>query len=96
MRTQRQPVRTLDKLDRRILKLLQNDGRISMKDLAEQVGLTVTPCIERVRRMERDGVITGYTRASIRACSARRCWCSSRSRSATRAATCSSSSAAKC
>ena len=60
MRTQRQPVRTLDKLDRRILKLLQQDGRMAMKDLAEQVGLTVTPCIERVRRMERDGVITGY------------------------------------
>jgi Lrp/AsnC family leucine-responsive transcriptional regulator len=31
-----------------------------MKDLAEQVGLSLTPCIERVRRMERDGVITGY------------------------------------
>lgn len=60
MRTQRQPVRALDKLDRRILKLLQEDGRIAMKDLAERVGLTVTPCIERVRRMERDGVITGY------------------------------------
>ncbi|MFP3758838.1 winged helix-turn-helix transcriptional regulator, partial [Cupriavidus sp. SIMBA_020] len=42
------------------LKLLQDDGRMAMKDLAEQVGLTVTPCIERVRRMERDGVITGY------------------------------------
>lgn len=60
MRTQRQPVRVLDKLDRRILKLLQEDGRMAMKDLAERVGLTVTPCIERVRRMERDGVITGY------------------------------------
>lgn len=60
MRTQRQPVRALDKLDRRILKLLQEDGRMAMKDLAERVGLTVTPCIERVRRMERDGVIIGY------------------------------------
>ncbi|CAJ2771087.1 Lrp/AsnC ligand binding domain-containing protein [Burkholderia pseudomallei] len=60
MRTQRQPVRALDKLDRRILKLLQEDGRMAMKDLAERVGLTVTPCIERVRRMERNGVITGY------------------------------------
>ncbi|MBF3415076.1 Lrp/AsnC ligand binding domain-containing protein [Burkholderia pseudomallei] len=60
MRTQRQPVRALDKLDRRILKLLQEDGRMAMKDLAERVGLTVTPCIERVRRMERDSVITGY------------------------------------
>ena len=60
MRTQRQPVRSLDKLDHKILRLLQQDGRMAMKDLAEQVGLSVTPCIERVKRMERDGVITGY------------------------------------
>lgn len=60
MRTQRNPLRTLDKLDHKILSILQQDGRIAMKDLAERVGLSVTPCIERVRRMERDGVITGY------------------------------------
>ena len=60
MRIQRNPVYTLDKLDRNILDLLQRDGRMSMTELAEQVGLTVTPCIERVRRLERDGVITGY------------------------------------
>ncbi|WP_116136505.1 Lrp/AsnC ligand binding domain-containing protein [Trinickia diaoshuihuensis] len=60
MRTERQPIRKLDKLDRKILKVLQEDGRIAMKDLAERVGLTVTPCIERVKRMERDQVITGY------------------------------------
>lgn len=60
MRTERQPIRKLDKLDRKILKMLQEDGRIAMKDLAERVGLTVTPCIERVKRMERDQVITGY------------------------------------
>ncbi|GGY60013.1 Lrp/AsnC ligand binding domain-containing protein [Pseudoduganella albidiflava] len=60
MRTQIQSVRTLDKLDRKILRILQDDGRISMKDLSEQVGLSVTPAIERVKRMERDGVITGY------------------------------------
>ena len=60
MRTERQPIRKLDKLDRNILRLLQEDGRIAMKDLAERVGLTVTPCIERVKRMERDRVITGY------------------------------------
>lgn len=60
MRTLRNSVRTLDKLDNRILKILQQDGRMAMKDLAEQVGLSVTPCIERVKRMERDGVITGY------------------------------------
>ena len=60
MRTRREPVRALDKLDYKILRCLQEDGRIAMKDLAEKVGLTVTPCIERVKRMERDGVITGY------------------------------------
>ncbi len=53
-------MRALDKLDRKILNLLQADGRMAMKDLAERIGLSITPCIERVRRMERDGVITGY------------------------------------
>ena len=60
MRTSRQPVRSPDRLDRRIPALLQADGRMSMKDLAEAVGLTITPCIERVKRLERDGVIMGY------------------------------------
>jgi Lrp/AsnC family leucine-responsive transcriptional regulator len=60
MRTQRNSVRELDKIDRRILRILQKEGRIAMKELAEQVGLSVTPCIERVKRMERDLVITGY------------------------------------
>jgi Lrp/AsnC family leucine-responsive transcriptional regulator len=61
MRIQKQSSRTLDKLDRHILRILQLEGRISMKDLGERVGLSVTPCIERVKRMERDGVITGYS-----------------------------------
>ncbi|PRC94530.1 Lrp/AsnC ligand binding domain-containing protein [Solimicrobium silvestre] len=60
MRIQKNTVRALDKLDRRILSLLQKDGRLSMKDLGEQVGLSITPCIERVKRMERDGIISGY------------------------------------
>lgn len=53
-------MRELDKIDRRILDLLQRHGRLSMTELAEQVGLSPTPCTERVRRLERDGVITGY------------------------------------
>lgn len=57
MRTQRNPVRTLDKLNHKILNTLQEDGRIAMKNLAERVGLSVTPCIERV---ERDGVIRSW------------------------------------
>lgn len=60
MRVSKESVRTLDKIDRHILRLLQNDGRLAMKDLAKQVGLSVTPCTERVRRMERDEIITGY------------------------------------
>jgi Lrp/AsnC family leucine-responsive transcriptional regulator len=42
------------------LHLLQMQGRISMTDLAEKVGLAASPCTERLWRMERDGVITGY------------------------------------
>ena len=60
MRMQRDSSYMLDKIDRRILDLLQENGRMSMTDLADTVGLTVTPCIERVRRLERDGIITGY------------------------------------
>ncbi|KAF1021750.1 MAG: Leucine-responsive regulatory protein [Paracidovorax wautersii] len=50
----------LDRIDRKILDILQRDGRMSMTDLAEQVGLSASPCTERVRRLERNGVITGY------------------------------------
>jgi Lrp/AsnC family leucine-responsive transcriptional regulator len=60
MRVQKNSHRVLDKIDLHILSILQLDARIVMKDLAEQVGLSLTPCIERVKRMERDGVITGY------------------------------------
>jgi len=60
MRTQKESVRTLDKLDRKILHILQQDARLAMKDLSERIGLSITPTIERVKRMERDGVITGY------------------------------------
>jgi Lrp/AsnC family leucine-responsive transcriptional regulator len=53
-------MRELDRTDRRILMLLQAKGRLSMTELADAVGLSATPCTERVRRMEREGVITGY------------------------------------
>lgn len=52
--------RELDRIDRRILRVLQQEGRIAFTELGERVGLSTTPCTERVRRMERDGVITGY------------------------------------
>jgi len=50
----------LDRIDRKILDILQRQGRISMTELGEQIGLSTSPCAERVRRMERNGVITGY------------------------------------
>jgi Lrp/AsnC family leucine-responsive transcriptional regulator len=60
MKSKSQVIRDLDRIDRRILRMLQADGRISITDLAEQVGLSATPCSERVKRLERDGFITGY------------------------------------
>ena len=56
------PVRSrdLDRIDRHILRVLQQEGRISFTELGERVGLSTTPCTERVRRLERDGVIEGY------------------------------------
>ncbi|GLT23999.1 winged helix-turn-helix transcriptional regulator [uncultured Zoogloea sp.] len=53
-------MRPLDPIDRKILHALQQDGRVTMTDLAAQVGLSATPCTERVRRLEREGIISGY------------------------------------
>jgi Lrp/AsnC family leucine-responsive transcriptional regulator len=50
----------LDRMDRKILDILQREGRIAITELATRVGLSTSPCAERVKRMERDGVITGY------------------------------------
>lgn len=50
----------LDDIDRRILRELRRDGRISNAKLAEQVGLSATPCWNRVRALEEAGVIEGY------------------------------------
>lgn len=52
---------TLKRIDKNILAALQKDGRITYAELARQVGLTTTPCIERVKRLERDGYIKGYS-----------------------------------
>lgn len=51
----------LDRVDLCIVHELQNDGRISNVDLSKRAGLSPTPCLERVRRLERQGVIQGYT-----------------------------------
>lgn len=60
MRIRTHAIRELDKIDRKILSILQQDARISITDLAEQVWLSVTPCSERVKRLEKEGVILGY------------------------------------
>ncbi len=47
----------LDKIDRKILSLLQQDGTLSLNDLAESVNLTTTPCWKRLKKLEEQGVI---------------------------------------
>jgi len=51
---------SLDRADRRILSVLAEDGRISWRDLGERVGLSLTPVLRRVRRLEAEGYIQGY------------------------------------
>ncbi|KSV75203.1 hypothetical protein N185_17640 [Sinorhizobium sp. GW3] len=53
-------LRSLDNTDRSILKRLQADGRLSNRDLAEQINLSSTPCLRRVGMLEDCGVITRY------------------------------------
>lgn len=50
----------LDAIDRRILAALQADGRLSNVDLADKVGLSPSPCLRRVNRLEREGYVEGY------------------------------------
>jgi DNA-binding Lrp family transcriptional regulator len=50
----------MDKIDRRILHELQREGRLTNADLAARVGLTATPCLRRVKRLEAIGAIRGY------------------------------------
>lgn len=50
----------MDRVDRRILKVIQTDGRLPVVDLAERVGLSKSPCLKRLRRLEKSGFILGY------------------------------------
>jgi DNA-binding Lrp family transcriptional regulator len=50
----------MDAIDRKILALLQEDGRLTVTDLAAKVGLSVSPCHRRLRELERSGAISGY------------------------------------
>jgi Lrp/AsnC family leucine-responsive transcriptional regulator len=50
----------LDNYDRRILEVLQQEGRISNQELADRIGLSPSPCLRRVRALEESGIIAGY------------------------------------
>ncbi len=51
----------MDATDRKIIAELQQDGRLTNAELADRIGLTPAPCLRRVKRLESDGVIVGYT-----------------------------------
>lgn len=53
-------MKRLDEIDRRILRELQRDGRMTNQALAERVGLSPRACLDRMRRLERDRVVEGY------------------------------------
>ncbi len=54
------PYIALDAIDLRILNALQEDGRLTNSDLADRVGLSASPCLRRVRRLEQEGFIRAY------------------------------------
>ena len=56
----------MDEIDRKILAELQHNGRISVSDLAQKIGLSDSPCHRRLKALEKAGIITGY-RAEIKA-----------------------------
>ncbi len=51
----------MDKIDKAILEILEENSKLGTKEIASQIGLTVTPTYERIKRLERDGVIKKYT-----------------------------------
>jgi len=50
----------LDRYDKKILEILQAEGRIHNQDLADRIGLSASPCLRRVRALEESGLILGY------------------------------------
>ncbi|MBS0543590.1 MAG: Lrp/AsnC family transcriptional regulator, partial [Proteobacteria bacterium] len=50
----------LDRYDRQILDVLQQDGRISNQDLADRIALSPSSCLRRLRALEESGLVTGY------------------------------------
>jgi Lrp/AsnC family leucine-responsive transcriptional regulator len=55
-----QVVSEIDRIDKAILRELQSDGRMANVELSRRVGLSATPCLERVKRLEKQGYIKGY------------------------------------
>ena len=53
--------KTLDKMDRLILHELQMDGRLTHQELSERIGLSASPCARRIKNLESEGYITGYS-----------------------------------
>ncbi len=51
----------MDHTDRKIIRELQRDGRLTNQELSERVNLSPSPCLRRVRNLEKSGVLTGYT-----------------------------------
>ncbi len=52
---------TMDAIDRKIIRALQHDARLTNQDLASAVGLSASPCLRRVRKLEQIGILSGYT-----------------------------------
>jgi DNA-binding Lrp family transcriptional regulator len=80
----------LDAIDRKILSLLQSDSRMTMQELSDKVGLSVSPCHRRVKLLEERGVITRYiatvdqkSLGSMSASSSRSSWRGRRKRTST-------------
>jgi hypothetical protein len=84
------PMPALDAIDRKILALLQSDSRMTMQELSDKVGLSVSPCHRRVKLLEERGVITRYiatvdqkSLGSTSASSSRSSWRGRRKRTST-------------
>lgn len=60
-KTRNSEARALDAMDRKILRILQGNGRMSVAEIAERVNLSPTPCWNRIRQLEESGIIKGYT-----------------------------------
>lgn len=50
----------MDAIDKKMVALLQENGKLTMKELSAELGLSITPIYERLRRLERNGIISGY------------------------------------